>query len=700
MIQQTCDSNRLAAFLEGALTEEEVEVLTSHLDRCPTCATELEHRAAAPEFWDAAKEHLSGTAIHDVPNARPPRTENGMTFTARQIASMLNASDNPHAMGRLGKYEVIGIVGSGAMGVVLKAVDPTLDRVVALKVMNPTLASCGTARFRFTREAKAAAVVLHPNVIAIHGVSTNQELPFLAMPYVSGPSLQQRLNAQGPLELIEILRIGGQVAAGLAAAHQKGLIHRDIKPSNILLDAGVETALITDFGLARTVDDATMTRTGTIAGTPEYMSPEQAQGKTFDCASDVFSLGSLLYTLCTGDRPFRAKTTFGVLRKITDEEPKSIRDINPQIPAWLCSLIASMHLKDPAQRPTASQVRDQLESCLAHLHQPDRFTLPKQFVLEEPKRRHLFSRSFSLGVTLMTTTALGILIFASMASGLWDDSRLPDKSRSNSSEPIATRDQAVFRTLNLDFPNNSQSGTLIVDINRGFIEVEGHGEKQVVVEILTPPEFDETQESKNASEFVTLFTPKYDLDQNKDDNSIKLDTYNQDYALNLRIRVPFRTNLSLDTYRDGYIRVNNVTGTIHTHSEHCEITMLDIGGSATAYSRNGNLQVAFQEVADDARLDFESYNGNIDLSFPDTFAALAAISSGASNCRTAFAIERLDEGDMPEWMPERILSDLDEYQFGTINGGGVPLRIESEKGQITLRKNGGEKAKPNRVEKY
>ncbi|MEZ6113066.1 MAG: serine/threonine-protein kinase [Pirellulaceae bacterium] len=170
----------------------------------------------------------------------------------------------------------------------------------------------------FSREAQAAAAVVHPHVVAIHAVSAEARPPFLVMPYLRGMSLQRRIDEHGPLSVAEVLRIGAQTASGLAAAHAQGLVHRDIKPANILLEEGVERVAITDFGLARAIDDATTTRSGVIAGTPQYMSPEQARGEAIDHRSDLFSLGSVMYAMCTGRSPFRAETTFGILRRITD----------------------------------------------------------------------------------------------------------------------------------------------------------------------------------------------------------------------------------------------------------------------------------------------------------------------------------------------------------------------------------------------
>src|SRR6516162_2388202 len=185
------------------------------------------------------------------------------------------------------------------MGVVLKAFDPSLHRVVAIKVLAPQLATSGVARQRFLREAKAAAAVSHDHLVTIHAVDEANGLPYLVMQYIAGPSLQQRIDKEGALEVAEILRIGMQTAEGLAAAHGHGMVHRDVKPANILLEEGVSRVKLTDFGLARAIDDASLTQSGVVAGTPLYMSPEQAAGEPIDHRSDLFSLGSVLYVLCT-----------------------------------------------------------------------------------------------------------------------------------------------------------------------------------------------------------------------------------------------------------------------------------------------------------------------------------------------------------------------------------------------------------------
>ncbi len=264
--------------------------------------------------------------------------------------SFLTPSENPKFIGRLNRFEIERVIGRGGCGIVFKGFDEQLHRVVAIKVMAPELAATSPARKRFLREARATASVRHENVVNIYAVE-HEPLPFLVMEYVDGQTLQQKLDETGPLELREIIQIGYQLSRGLAAAHAKGLIHRDIKPANILLERGVGRLKITDFGLARTADDASISHSGLIAGTPLYMSPEQAQAQTVDARSDLFSLGSVLYVMCTGRPPFRASTLLSVIKRVVEDQPRPIPEIIPEIPEWLVELIGQLHAKSPDQRP-------------------------------------------------------------------------------------------------------------------------------------------------------------------------------------------------------------------------------------------------------------------------------------------------------------------------------------------------------------
>src|SRR5262245_5249811 len=189
------------------------------------------------------------------------------------------------------------------------------------------------------------------------------------MEFIDGCSLEALLRRGGPLEVKEVLRIGMQIASGLAAAHQQGLVHRDVKPANVLLENGVQRVRLTDFGLARAADDASLTQSGYIAGTPLYMSPEQAAGEPVDPRSDLFSLGSVLYEMCTGLTAFRAATTVAVIRRVCAEAPRPVREVNPDIPEPLCRLIERLHAKKPDDRPaSATEVADLLTRLLADLN--------------------------------------------------------------------------------------------------------------------------------------------------------------------------------------------------------------------------------------------------------------------------------------------------------------------------------------------
>ncbi len=326
----------------------------------------------------------------------------------------LTPSDNPDLLGTLGEYEIQEVIGQGGMGIVFRALDPKLNRIVAIKVMSPLLAINPNARKRFLREAQAAAAVSHPHIVTIHAVDEDQ-LPYLVMEYVVGQSLQEKLDKVGSLPVTEILRIGNQIAEGLAAAHKQGLIHRDIKPANILLENGVERVKITDFGLARAVDDVTITKTGEVSGTPQYMSPEQATGIRVDQRSDLFSLGAVLYAMCTGRSPFRASNLAAVVRRVCDDSPRPIEEVNEDIPDWLIGIVERLLEKRPDDRiQTAAEVAELLGNHLARVQQPGRVSLVHEkprFI--RPQRTDSLKSSHSVDVKGFTPAVLvGNLLFA------------------------------------------------------------------------------------------------------------------------------------------------------------------------------------------------------------------------------------------------------------------------------------------------
>jgi hypothetical protein len=208
-------------------------------------------------------------------------------------------------------------------------------------------------------------------VVDIHAVYEEGTVPYLVMEFIAGITLDDRVKQSGPLEVKEVLRIGMQAARGLAAAHAQGLIHRDVKPGNILLENGVQRVKITDFGLARAVDDASLTQSGMVAGTPLYMSPEQARGEALDHRSDLFSLGSVLYSLCTGRPAFSAGNAMAVMKRVCEDTARPIREINPDIPDWLAAVVGKLLAKDPRDRfQSAAALAELLGQQLAQLQQP------------------------------------------------------------------------------------------------------------------------------------------------------------------------------------------------------------------------------------------------------------------------------------------------------------------------------------------
>lgn len=390
----------------------------------------------------------------------------GLRTTAPQLPSLgfLTPSSRPDSLGRLGHYEILEVVGSGGMGVVLKALDTQLQRIVAIKAMAPALAAAASGRQRFVREAQAAAAVNHDNIIDIYAVDEHDPIPYLVMEYVGGISLEDKLKQRSPLELKEILRIGLQTADGLAAAHRQGLVHRDVKPANILLENGVGRVKITDFGLARAADDISVTQTGVIAGTPGYMSPEQARGDAIDHRSDLFSLGSVLYTMCAGRTPFRGSTSLGVLKRVCDEVPHPIRDLNPDIPEWLCAIVERLHAKLPEERfQSATDLAETLGCYLAHVQQPS-IPLPTALMLAAPPEKLQATRSgrgFVLNrrwalAAVSAVILLGLTLSLTEASGI--------------TEVTAT----VIRILTPD-------GTLVVEIDDPAVKVTVEGDGGLVI---------------------------------------------------------------------------------------------------------------------------------------------------------------------------------------------------------------------------
>lgn len=264
----------------------------------------------------------------------------------------------------LRRYHIIKKISVGGMASVFLADDKVLNREVALKMMHPHLLSHPDAVKRFSIEAKAIASLSHENIIRIFDYGDSRNRPFLVMEYIDGMNLQELLNTYGALTNLVTIGIARQIASGLVCAHKNGIIHRDIKPANILLNKN-GVIRITDFGIAYLADAESITLSGTFIGSPYFISPEQANNKPLSGASDIFSMGVLLYFCLTGEPPFKGDTPHAIISAIVSDKPEPIRKKNSSVLLWLSALTEKCLNKNPAERPSATElVRIIDEQCM------------------------------------------------------------------------------------------------------------------------------------------------------------------------------------------------------------------------------------------------------------------------------------------------------------------------------------------------
>lgn len=347
---------------------------------------------------NARTVNRSESAARVVPTSAPADT------SKPELIEFLAPPGAPDELGRLGSYRVLQVLGAGGMGVVFKAEDPQLKRLVALKAMLPSLGASTTARQRFLREARSAAAIKHDHIVTIHQVSEDRGVPFLAMEFLEGEPLDERLNREGKLPVSETLRIGREMADGLEAAHERGLIHRDIKPSNVWLEGTKGRVKILDFGLARAArDEAQLTQSGAIVGTPAYMAPEQAQGKPVDARCDLFSLGCVLYRLCTGGAPFKGSDMVSTLMAVATQNPQPPLEVNRDVPRALSDLVMRLLAKKPEERlQSATEAATHLEQIATSLATPQPM----------PARRR--ARLWTAAAVLLLGLGIGAYFFATV----------------------------------------------------------------------------------------------------------------------------------------------------------------------------------------------------------------------------------------------------------------------------------------------
>lgn len=420
----------LQRLLSEQLSGDEERNVLAHIEQCQSCRSLMARLSGGGELEQEIEQHLADHGIDDsgLDTIIEP---NLIEAEIDQIQAMLGPTDDPHMMGRLGTYEIVALIGRGSTGIVFKALDRGLNRFVAIKMLMPCFAGNVLARERFAREGRSIASVRDQHVVQVFAVSEHKGVPFIVMEYLPAGSLAQRISKEGRLQTVEVTRIGMQIATALAAAHKQGIVHRDVKPANVLLANGTNRALVTDFGLARLLDEASMTHSGAISGTPQFMSPEQAQGLTIDHRSDLFSLGSVLYAACTAQSPFRSETVFGVIKKVCESEPRPIHEINPRINLWMCDLISKLHQKEPENRfQSAAEVAEYLSEELAHAQAPATTPEPERQWRDTADHHADHKQCSKLAPVAIGAVTLGVL--AMIAAGMF---QIPQGDTPNSSGP-------------------------------------------------------------------------------------------------------------------------------------------------------------------------------------------------------------------------------------------------------------------------
>jgi Leucine-rich repeat (LRR) protein len=391
MTTTTCpDNETFVLLLLGKIRGPEREALEQHLETCNLCAENAETLAIDDELTaiiksDAASQ-IGATAFTDDDESAVNKLIQRIKSARQQIETVqveetlaapigempqslpsalggLSANDTsflapaqlPDEIGRLGDYRVLEVLGMGGMGMVFRAEDPRLKRQVALKTMKPTIAASRDSKGRFLREAQATAALEHDNVVPIYAVGEDRGIPFIAMQYLKGESLKDRLDRDTRLTPLMVVRLGKEIASGLAAAHEQGLIHRDIKPDNIWLDEKFDRAKILDFGLvSATSEDEGLTQSGTVLGTPRYMAPEQALAHPVDHRCDLFSLGSVLYHAASGKAPFAGSNFTSTLIAVAHQPAAPLRSVAPELHGDVAKAIMQLLEKDPEKRPQSA----------------------------------------------------------------------------------------------------------------------------------------------------------------------------------------------------------------------------------------------------------------------------------------------------------------------------------------------------------
>ena len=627
---QSCyDIGQLRQLVSERISEADEAAIVEHLTSCEDCQRALEHAAAGGGIWNHLHELLRTDETTDL-------DERDSEASYRSVIEHLSPTDDPQMIGRIGPYEVCGIVGQGSTGVVVKAFEARLNRYVAIKILSPSLANNTSARRRFEREARAVAAVSDEHVIPIFAVDENRGLPYLVMQYVAGESLDRRIENQGALSSIEVVRVGMQVARGLAAAHAQGIVHRDVKPANVMMERGIDRAMVTDFGMARVTDEASMTRSGVISGTPQFMSPEQAKGESIDPRSDLFSLGSLMYMACTGRPPFQAETVYGVIQRVCEVEPRPIREFSPEVPFWLEAFIAKLCSKRREDRfDSAAEVSSLLSAELAHMQSPT--------IVREPARPWMprtktvrWQPAVASFVALLVLVVGGIGL-GQLAADREDEARLSPVSTANQTAAITGPTQKldqetwdkrpVFESVVTQVLSTEPGGKLTVQASSANVEIAASDSNEVRLEVIREVICEDVD---SADEFLQ----NHQLDIRLVEDGVQVTSEIPEQRnksegpkyrkITMKVTVPQEYRLDLNT--TGNIAIDRVVGAVSAKTKggnvvakHVgpldvftaggNITVSSVSGAANAKSGGGNIH--FDEIGGD--VDAQTAGGNITL---------------------------------------------------------------------------------------